>query len=188
MTDDQQLWQALQAGDKNALSDIYQQQVDALFRYGCQFTADQSLVQDCIQDLFIELWKNRTTIGVTDAIRQYLLVALRRKIIRQLQQQSGRQERAKLAVVQDDYEAAPDFQILQTEEIQAQQQRIAGALALLSERQREVLYLKYFEELDYKLIAEMMGINYQSVRNTASAGIKALRGLLTLLLIFFAFG
>ncbi|MEL6657734.1 MAG: sigma-70 family RNA polymerase sigma factor [Bacteroidota bacterium] len=186
MTKDQSLWEQLRAGQQQALATIYEQEVDALFRYGCQFTADQGLVQDCIQDLFIELWKNRATIGTTTAIRQYLLVALRRKIVRQLQQRSNRQERAeKVQAESTDREQAIDEQIVQAEEVTTQQEQIARALQLLSDRQREVLYLKYFEEIDYKQIAEMLGINYQSVRNTASAGIKALRKLLAWLLIFF---
>ena len=186
MITDQSLWEQLRAGQKQALADIYQQEVDALFRYGCQFTADQGLVQDCIQDLFIELWKNRETIGTTTAIRQYLLVALRRKIIRQLQQKSNRQERAeKVQAESAEQEQAADETIIQSEEVATQKQQIAQALQLLSDRQREILYLKYFEEVDYKKIAEMLEINYQSVRNTASAGLKALRKLLTWLLIFF---
>ncbi len=75
--------------------------------------------------------------------------------------------------------------MVQAEEIATQKEQIARALTLLSDRQREVLYLKYFEEIEYKQIAEILGINYQSVRNTASAGLKALRKLLTWLLLFF---
>jgi RNA polymerase sigma-70 factor (ECF subfamily) len=178
MTIDQQLWQKLREGDKKALSDIYQAQVDALFRYGCQFTQDQRLVEDMIQDLFIELWKNHATLGTTDAIRQYLLVALRRKIIRQLQQSSQRQEKAAQHwSTASDTEAA-DYKLIENETVSAQQQQLNKALAQLSDRQREVLYLKYFEGFNYKEIADMLQINHQSVRNTATAGLKALRKLL----------
>lgn len=187
MTNDQMLWQKLKAGDKQALTDIYQTEVDAMFRYGCQFTANRALVQDAIQDLFIELWKNRGTIGETTAIRQYLLVALRRKIVRQLKQQTNRQERAERVQAEaPDQEPGADQAMIEREQVTTQEKQIAHALGLLSDRQREVLYLKYFEEMDYKAIAEMIGINYQSVRNTASAGLKALRKLLTYLIIFFA--
>lgn len=186
MNSDQQLWQALKQGDKKALASIYQQEVEALYRYGCQFTLNQSLVEDCIQDLFIELWKNRSRLGSTDAIRQYLLVALRRKIIRQLQQQSRREDRHLKVVTTATHTAAIDEQIIQQEEVLDQQKVVSKALKLLSERQREVLYLKYFEDLDYLSIAEMLGINYQSVRNTASAGMKALRKLITLIFILFS--
>lgn len=179
MSADQQLWQQLREGDKQALSDIYQTQVDALFRYGCQFTRDERLVEDMIQDLFIELWKNHTGLGPTDAIRQYLLVALRRKIVRQLQQSNQRQEKAAQNWTAETRTVAADHQLIKEEEISEQQQRINQALAQLSERQREVLYLKYFEGFNYKEISEMLQINHQSVRNTATVALKALRKLMT---------
>lgn len=187
MTNDQQLWRALKAGDKKALAAIYQQEVDALFKYGCQITADQALVEDSIQDLFIELWKNCATLGDTDAIRQYLLVALRRKIIRHLKQGENRTARHLKVVDVNAQTAAADEVLLEAEETATQQQTVGKALSLLSERQREILYLRYFEEMDYQHIATVLGINYQSVRNTASAGMKALRQLLGLLLIFFLY-
>ena len=181
MTADQKLWQGLREGSKQALSDIYQTQVDALFRYGCQFTRDEGLVEDAIQDLFIELWKNHTTVGSTDAIRQYLLVALRRKIVRQLQQQGQRQEKAAQNWEPAQTTKAADQNLIEAETTLTQQQQIANALSKLSERQREILYLKYFEALNYKQISEMLNINHQSVRNTATAGLKALRKLMLLL-------
>lgn len=184
MTNDVQLWRALKAGDKKALAAIYQQEVDALFKYGCQITTDQALVEDSIQDLFIELWKNKATLGDTDAIRQYLLVALRRKIIRHLKQGENRTERHLKVVDPNAHTAGADEHLIGEEEAENQQQSVSKALALLSERQREILYLRYFEEMDYRHIAIVLGINYQSVRNTASAGMKALRQLLGLLLIF----
>ena len=186
MTNDLQLWRALKAGDKKALADIYQREVDALFRYGCQITADQALVEDSIQDLIIELWKNRATLGDTDAIRQYLLVALRRKIIRQIKQGVNRTERHLKVVDVNAHTVAVDEALIGAEETESQQKTVSKALSLLSERQREILYLRYFEEMDYKHIATVLGINYQSVRNTASAGMKALRKILGILLILFA--
>lgn len=186
MTNDQQMWRALKAGEKQALAAIYQQEVDALFKYGCQITADQALVEDSIQDLFIELWKNCATLGDTDAIRQYLLVALRRKIIRHLKQGVNRTERHLKVVDANEHTVAADEHLIGEEETVSQQQTVSKALSLLSERQREILYLRYFEELDYQHIATVLGINYQSVRNTASAGMKALRKLLGILFIFFS--
>ena len=90
MTLDQQRWAALKAGQKTALAQIYEHEVDALYRYGRQFTTDAALVEDCIQEMFISLWQNRNTLGTTTAIRPYLLVALRRRIVRKLDQQGRR--------------------------------------------------------------------------------------------------
>ena len=78
------LWQKLKTGDKWALEQIYAAHAAVLLKYGRRFSADGQLVEDCVQDLFIELWKNREGLGDTDSIRKYLLVSLRRKVIRAL--------------------------------------------------------------------------------------------------------
>ena len=43
--------------------------------------------------------------------------------------------------------------------------RLSKALSQLSARQREAIYLKYHKNLQYEDVAEIMNINYQSVRN-----------------------
>lgn len=45
----------------------------------------------------------------------------------------------------------------------------------LSNRQKEAIYLKYYEGKEYEEICEIMNINYQSARNLISTGIKSLK-------------
>ena len=52
---------------------------------------------------------------------------------------------------------------------------IQSSLAELSPRQREILYLKYYNNLDYIQISEVLEINYQSVINHVYKAIKKLR-------------
>ncbi len=180
---DVQLWEALRQGDKSALESIYRQEVTPLFRYGRRIVDDEALVEDVIQDLFIGLWRRRSGLGPTDSIRRYLLVALRRDLIRRLKQQTRYSGELETGNLEEEQAAAIDTTIIQKEGQAEQRARLKQALEQLSGRQQEVLYLKYFQGMEYKAIAEVLGINYQSVRNVASAGLKALRQLLGLLLL-----
>ena len=175
---DAQLWQQLRSGHKPALERIYRQEVDALYRYGRRLTENVPLVEDAIQELFIELWKRRESLGATDAIRPYLLVSLRRKIVRLSQKRDQQTLSWEEEQPPETETEAAESQLIAEEQTAETQQRLQQALQQLSPRQREILYLKYFQGLDYKDIAEAIGINYQSVRNTASAGLKALRKVL----------
>lgn len=187
--EDKQLWQQLKDGREDALERIYREHVDALLRYGYQFTTDVSLIEDCVHDLFVNLWRNREGLGANDSIRPYLLVALRRRIIRQLKK--GQKTQYASEAESMDFAAVPsiDEAIIGREISNEQAAQIKAAMAKLSKRQREALYLKYFEGLSYEEICEALGINYQSVRNLVFAGIKALRKymtvLVTLLIILF---
>ena len=64
--------------------------------------------------------------------------------------------------------------------------KITEALNNLSSRQREAIYLRYFEELDFDTIAIIMDMNVQSVRNTLHRGLQAMRNLMLLQLFMMA--
>jgi len=78
---DKQLWKTFKAGGKTDFAQIYEKHAAVLYNYGRHIRTDQALVKDCIQELFIDIWKNRKTLGATDSIKFYLLKSLRRKII-----------------------------------------------------------------------------------------------------------
>jgi RNA polymerase sigma-70 factor (ECF subfamily) len=56
---------------------------------------------------------------------------------------------------------------------------LAAALAALPERQRIVLFLRFYADLDYARIAEVLDIESGTVASTLSAAKRALRVLLT---------
>ena len=181
---DVQLWDALRRGEKSSLETIYRQEVVDLFRYGRRIIDDEALVEDVIQDLFIGLWRRRDGLGPTDSVRRYLFVALRRDLIRRhtrIRRLSGELDESML---EEETVSSIDMELIEEEDQQLRNSRLKEALQKLSSRQREVLYLKYFQQMDYQTIAEVLGINYQSVRNVASTGLKALRKLLGLIVLW----
>lgn len=78
---DLEIWQNIKAGDKLSFSLAYDKYVDSLINYGCRFTRDASLVEDCLHDLFVYVWNNRANLSDTDSIKNYMMVSLRRSII-----------------------------------------------------------------------------------------------------------
>jgi RNA polymerase sigma factor (sigma-70 family) len=77
-----------------------------------------------------------------------------------------------------------DFLIAQqvTEETRL---KVIEALNKLTVRQRETIYLRYFEDFDFETIAIIMEMNVQSVRNLLFRGMKVLRDLLLAEAFFF---
>ncbi|RZK52474.1 MAG: sigma-70 family RNA polymerase sigma factor [Hymenobacter sp.] len=64
-----------------------------------------------------------------------------------------------------------------------QGQRLLAALNQLSKRQREALYLRFFDDFSYERIAEVMALNIQSVRNLIFRALQVLRQVLASLLL-----
>jgi RNA polymerase sigma factor (sigma-70 family) len=176
-------WSLFLQGDKHAFSEIFLTYHDDLYRYGIKLSRDPEIVNDCIQELFLKLWKNRTNLKPVLDIKPYLFKSLRNHIIDNLEL-----KRQTLPIDQDIEElfiiefTAEDFMIsVQTEK--ETQQKVIKLLNQLTPRQRHAIYLRYFEELEFETIARIMDMQVQSVRNLISRGLLLMRDL-TLILLF----
>ena len=191
---DRQIWDKLRHGHKYALNYIYNQYVEMLYQYGFKFTNDDKQIEDCIQDLFLDLWEKRTGLGETDNIKPYLLTSFRRKLIRALSKNNIIIDR-NFAI--DSYNfvitASAEVHLTKKEAEAALISTMANHLSKLPKKQREVLYLRYYCELQYDEIASVMNISYQSARNLMYKAIKTMKRnfkstvfpILTLFLAFF---
>ncbi|MBK7711832.1 MAG: sigma-70 region 4 domain-containing protein [Bacteroidales bacterium] len=61
-------------------------------------------------------------------------------------------------------------------------------LNLLPPRQRHVIYLRYFEEMEFENISQVMNMNVQSVRNSISRGLQVMRNSGVILSCFIIIG
>ena len=189
-----QIWDHLRNGHKDALSYIYNQYVEVLYQYGFKFTNDHKQIEDCIQDLFLDLWEKRAGLGITDNIKPYLLTAFRRKLVRTLSKKNFIIDR-NFAIEKYNFviTASPEAYLTEKEAKATLINTLANHLSKLPKKQREVLYLRYYCELEYDEIASVMTISYQSARNLMYKAIKTMkRGfkstefrILTLCLAFF---
>lgn len=170
------VWAEFRNSNRKALDYIFEKHVRLLYIYGGKICKDQGLVEDCIQDLFTELWNKRKVLGDTDNIKFYLFKSLRRKIVRRLsadQRFLGDQLKDQVAVKEVEFPI--EFNIIQEQISNEREVMMKKALASLSERQREAIYLKFYEKLAYQQIAGVMDIDLKSAYNIVSKAIDTLR-------------
>ena len=173
---DLSIWNSFRAGSREAFDFIFKQEAPALLAYGTKFTTDQDLVLDCIQDLFVELWNRRHNLGETTSIRFYLLRALRRRIVKTLHGIQRFEAAAEQAMhFQDQVNFSTEHLWLLQEAEQSSRARLRRAIDSLTRRQRESIYLKYFQGMSNEAVAEVMGLTQSSVNTLVSQAVKALR-------------
>ncbi len=173
LTDDI-LWDSFRQGNKDALASLFDRHYASLHRYARKFRADTELVNDLIQDLFIEIWHQRSPKPVL-SIQGYLIQSLRYKLIRQVRQTNTPET---LSEAEAPFVISPeDFLIVQEGDKQ-QHQELTAALATLSPRQREVIYLRFYLNLPYREICMVLTMDHQVARNHLHAGLKRMRALL----------
>lgn len=172
-TSDPELWHALQKGDPSALGCIFDKYVYVLYSYGAQITKDYALIEDCIQDVFVELWQRHAALTYTTSIKFYLFKSLRRRILRKLNQQRS------FAVTNTPPEEEVVFsyetQLIQQQSSEENQQKLLHVLNTLSEKQKKVIFLKYYDKLSYEEIAKIMSMDVKAVYDLVYHSIKTLK-------------
>jgi len=167
----------LQQGEADALALLMRRHYDNLYNYGCRFTKDSRLIKDCIQEVFISLWQRRETASNILSPKYYLLRAIKNKIIKTLHKNE------QLITEQIDgeynffYEFSIEKMIIEKQISDDKARKLKRTLSLLSKRQKEIIYLKFYQHLDHGQIAELMNLSSQSVYNLLHEAIQKLRNL-----------
>ena len=172
------LWQLFLNGDKKALSEIFLTYHDDLFRYGKKIAGNYHIVEDCIQDLFVKLWNNRKNLRPIQIIKPYLLRSLRNHVIDSLESlkdykitEDGSAELNQITYSHEDF-------LINNEVDEETRQKIIHALNQLKPNQKEIIYLRYFEDVDFEEIAKIMNMSVPSARNLLSKCMKVLRDII----------
>ncbi len=161
-----------------------------LYYYGLKISHDGELTKDCIQDLFTSLWKNRVQLSQIQSVKFYLLKSLRRSVIKAIQKNNKTIIRVELfSSYEPNIEFSHEELLIDEEKADEKKQKLLRLINSLPKKQREVIYLKYYEELTYEEIAEMLSVNYQSVLNLVHKAIKSIRnkGMITIWLSLLLF-
>jgi len=174
---DSQLWQQLKNGSELALGKIIKKYFNLLQNYGYKFVRNEDFVKDCVQEVFVEIWSRRQNISLPDSVRAYLLSSVRKKILRESVRQKINGEDEIINIENDIKfaEFSPELVIIEQENTQETIQKIAVLLNSLPKRQREVIYLRFYQNLERDEIAQIMGVNAQSVSNLLQAAFKTIR-------------
>ena len=177
-TSDLLLWQQFQAGNASALESLMTLYFRILFNYGTKFCANPETIKDFIQELFLHLWENRHKLNAEVHVKAYLLASLRRRIHRGLKSKSNQPFANSLTLeLTLDFvlEVSVEDMYIQDEGARALALEVKNQLQNLPQRQREVVYLKFFEGLSREQIGEIMGINDQSISNLLQLALKRLK-------------
>lgn len=170
------LWIKIMDGDRKALSELYCYSYTHLYKYGYKIYPDSAIVKDGIQELFLNIWGKRNSLSEANSVKSYLFSSLRRILLRRLQKIRNRAKRNK-AYTQNSFE-----QIFNTEELlihfeteRYKKEKLLEALRVLTKRQKEAVYLKFFNGFSNNEISEVMDLNKQSVYNHISKAISRMQ-------------
>lgn len=173
---DKEIWDAFRNGHEGAFSCLYDRYFDVLYGYGIQVTRDNGLIEDLLQDFYLELRQKRRKLNEVTSLKAYLIKSFRRKVLRFL-----KKKQPFLVDIDNSPEVfnisfQSDFQFIKAQFDEQQQLRIAKILNGLTKREREAIYYFYFEDLSYHDISSIMGLNSpKSARNLIYKALSVLK-------------
>ena len=170
-SDEKELWLALQQGDHRSFHLLYLEYSDFLYNYGRKICQDTDLVKDSIQEVFKIIWEKKENIIIKRSLKYYIFTIFRRELIQKIKYQNSLNPQLK----EMDFELSIENKIIKDESQQQLRKRLEKAIDKLSHRQKEILYLRYYENLDYTEISELMSLNKNSMYKLLSAAIQRLK-------------
>ncbi|WP_159466869.1 RNA polymerase sigma factor [Dyadobacter sp. 3J3] len=169
------LWQQSKAGDSGAFCQLADKLYRTLFNYATSFTNDREYIKDAIQELMLHIWEKRQTINI-QFVTIYFLKSLRNQVL----QEFRRNKHIYPYLDLDEIEEITDnhtieSEIEETENYNESQRKVRNAINELPKRQKEAIFLKFYEGLENEQIADMMQVNRQSVANLLFKAITTLK-------------
>lgn len=167
--------------DTSNIKSLYVKYIDQLYAYALNLGFDEQTAMDAIHDLFYKLCVNNVFLEKIANVRFYLFKALKNKLVDMRRtkrdyldisssqgEEMFEQKLFRLKVTVED-------QLIQKEDREEIRRKVEKVLDKLTNRQREIIYLRYIQEYDYKEIAELMDISVEACRNLTSKALGKLR-------------
>jgi len=167
-------WKLFLEGDDQAYSWIYTHYIQVLYNYGLQITPDSEIVKDCIQDVFVKIYKAKKKLTVPQNPKVYLMIALKNNIYNTFNQERLQKNYA-FSLYQTEEQLTVKNEFIDQEARHEEMNNIKRMMKILTPRQREVIYYRFIEELSYDEICQIMGLNYQSAYNLLQRSLQKIR-------------
>ena len=174
---DLELWSLFKEGDRSAFQTIYLRYLKDLLNYGYHLVPERNLVKDCLHDLFLDLWVRKSHLGEVSHIKYYLFRSLNRRILEQKAKRKKNHLLSEESTEQLPYEIVLPFEqrLIVQEDGTANRKKLNRAIAKLSDRQKQVIHLLFYEGFSYEDASSIMNINLRSTYTLAWKAIKVLR-------------
>src|SRR5947209_9720394 len=172
--DDRQVVGRIAAGDREALTELYQRYQRILFSYLQQLTPDYGLAEEILQDTLVAVWKSAHRFEGRSSLRTWLIGIARRQAHNTLRQRklplADESEMEGLAATEPEPEAFMLASIARDE--------LAEAFRQLAPLHREVLALVFVYELSYSETSTILEVPVGTVKSRICNARRALRTVL----------
>lgn len=171
---DGELFHALKAGQPQALGILYDRYASLVYRLALRILANPQEAEDLTQEVFLRFWHHGTYNPTRGSLSNFLITLTRSRAIDKLRSRSTNlkflQRWSQMMTTETSFPTP-----IEVVSLSQRSQQVQNALAVLSENQRQVLEMAYYEGLSQSEIAKQLDVPLGTVKTWARQGLLKLR-------------
>lgn len=170
---DAEVYQAVKSGQKAALGILYDRYGKLVYGLALKILNNPQEAEDLTQEIFVALWRNQSYNPSRGSLGSFLMTVTRSRAIDKL-----RSRNTSLKFL-DRWSKTMSVETTNTPFEQAsfseRSQQVRNALTQLSQEQRQILEMVYFEGLSQSEISQQLGLPLGTVKTRSRLGLLKLR-------------
>lgn len=168
-----------QVGDAQAFESLFRVYCEALIQFAYRFVQDRARAENIVQDVFLNIWTNRTALDPDRNFKAYVYAAVRNRALKELEHQQVVRDaevdlKTRLGIVR-----TPEDDYVSHETGEA----IRQAIKELPQRCQTIFNMSRLDRLTYGEIAVILGLSVKTVETQMGRALKTLREKLRHLLL-----
>lgn len=173
------VWKEFTGGSEFAFEQLHRHFYNDLYQYTQKIFQDQQHSYDALQDFFLKLWEKRAQLPQPTYISAYLFRSLRNQLLNSFRKIDLTFPGIDIQSPTIGIHFSPEDILIEKENSKELSEKIADALNQLPERQRDLIFLKFYIGFTNEQISEILETNTQSVANLSHRALQNLRSTLS---------
>ncbi|MFH1024317.1 MAG: sigma-70 family RNA polymerase sigma factor [Planctomycetota bacterium] len=157
------------AGDREALAELFRRHADAAYRTACRVTGGARDAEDAVQAAFLHILSHPGQYRGEASVKAWILGIVANAVREAMRRQSRRDRRERMAGMETG--EVESFRPEQEE----MKHLVMGRLQELPERYRLPLWLHYHEGLSYREVSGALAVSENTVKKQLQRGLEHLR-------------
>lgn len=163
-------WKEFRNGSELAFTAIYKRYATDLYHYGERLTGNKQIIEDSLHDLFVELWRRRSKYESVRHLKFYLLKSFRHRLIKNIRRNKRFADACNIEA-----SLSVEIELPGEQTAELDRQLMEESINGLSAREKQAVFLRFYDELTYEEIASLMSISTKSTYKLMYRALEALK-------------
>jgi RNA polymerase sigma-70 factor (ECF subfamily) len=162
-------------GDRHSLELVFRRLYPRLCAYAQKFVQDLDDAEEIVQELFYNVWKNRTALDENQSLDSYMFTSIKNRCLNLLDARRTKSKHAQLLWYLYSTTATENNNAYQKLVADEFEKNLVTAIDNLPKECKKVFELSRFEGLKYQEIAQRLDISIKTVETQMSRALSKLR-------------